>query len=391
MTEEVALVTGGEAKYRELRSRITGVEVSETSQDGVAPDAKLEPREPLFDDLEVERGLMLPVRAFALMDNALRFREGLSIEAHRDELARLLADFSEIAAANPHAWYRTPFSFEEIRTISPTNRMLAFPYARRHNSDWNVDQAAGLILCSVERRARTASRGSVGSSRSPRASRTTWSRSPRARSCTAAPVRRSRARALSRWPARPSMRVAHYDLYSCFPAPVRVFARELGLGGEKPLTVTGGMASAGGPLNNYVLQATVRMAEVLREDPGSAGLVTTISGFMNKVGFGIWSSEPPSAGFRFEDSTAEVAARSRRLALVADYRGPARVVAYTAVYLGDEPLEGIAVCDLPDGNRTIAKTDDADLALAMTTEEFCGRNVTVAPGGALVRADGKRD
>jgi acetyl-CoA C-acetyltransferase len=76
---------------------------------------------------------------------------------------------------------------------------------------------------------------------------------------------------------------------------------------------------------------------------------------------------------------------------VGDYQGPARVAAYTVVYLGDKPVEGIAVCDLPDGNRTIAKTDDADLALAMTSEEFCGRSVTVAAGGALVCADGERE
>jgi acetyl-CoA C-acetyltransferase len=385
--EEVALVTGGEARYRDLRSRITGVEVSETTQDGVAPDAKLEAREPTFNDLEGERGLILPVRAFAMMDNALRFRDGLSLEAQRDEIARLLADSSAIAASNPHAWYRTPFSFDEIRTISPKNRMLAFPYARRHNSDWNVDQAAGLILCSVEKaRAHGVPRERwvfpISASESnhviPVSAREELHR------CPGAAIAGARALELA---GKTVDEIAHCDLYSCFPASVRIFARELGLSGEKPLTVTGGMAAAGGPLNNYVLQAMVRMAEVLREDPGSAGLVTAISGFMNKVGFGIWSGEPPSEGFRFEDSTAEVAARTRTLALVGDYRGPARVVSYTVVYLGDKPFEGIAVCDLPDGSRTIATTGDAELALAMTREEFCGRSVTVAAGGALLCAD----
>jgi acetyl-CoA C-acetyltransferase len=384
--EEVVLVTGGEAKYRELRGRITGVEVRETPQRGVAPDVKLEPREPLFDDLEVERGLMLPVRAFALMENALRFDEGLCTEAHRDEIARLLAGFAEIASANPHAWKRTPASFEEIRTPSAANRMLAFPYSRLHSSDWNVDQAAGLVLCSVE----TARAHGVPRERwvfplsatesnhvVPLCAREELHR------CPGAAIAGARALALA---GKTADEVAHYDLYSCFPAPVRVFARELGLRGEEPLTVTGGMAAAGGPLNNYVLQATVRMAEVLRADSGSAGLVAAISGFMNKVGFAIWSSEPPSDGFRFEDSTAEVAARSRRLALVADYQGPARVVSYTVVYSGDEPIQGIAVCDLPDGSRTIATTDDAELALAMTREEFCGCRVSVAPAGTLARA-----
>jgi len=388
--EEVALVSGGEAKYRELRGRITGVAVSETSQHGVAPDVKLEPREPLFDDLEAQRGLMLPVRAFAVMENALRFHEGLGTEAHRDEIARLLAGFAEIASTNPHAWKRVPDSFEEIRTPSAANRMLAFPYSRLHSSDWNVDQAAGLVLCSVEKaRAHGVPRERwvfpVSATESnhvvPLCAREELYR------CPGAAIAGARALALA---GKTVEQVAHCDLYSCFPAPVRVLARELGLRGEVPLTVTGGMPSAGGPLNNYVLQATVRMAEVLRQDPGSAGLVASISGFMNKVGFAIWSGDPPSEGFRFEDSTGEVAARSGRRALVADCDGPARVVSYTVVYSGDEPVAGIAVCELPDGSRTIATTSDAALALAMTSEEFCGRSVTLAPGGVLVRADGAR-
>ena len=148
--EEIALVTGGEAKYRELQGKKQGVAVEDTPQTDVAPDSVLEPKEPLIDDLEMERGLMMPVRAFAVMDSALRFDEGQDVAAHQDEIASLLADGSRIAARNPHAWRRTSLSAEEIRTVSPRNRMLSFPYAKLHNSDWNVDQAAGLILCSVE-------------------------------------------------------------------------------------------------------------------------------------------------------------------------------------------------------------------------------------------------
>ena len=29
--------------------------------------------------------------------------------------------------------------------------MIAFPYTKLHNSQWNVDQAAGLIFCSLGR------------------------------------------------------------------------------------------------------------------------------------------------------------------------------------------------------------------------------------------------
>ena len=118
--------------------------------------------------------------------------------------------------------------------------------------------------------------------------------------------------------------------------------RELDLPADRSLTVTGGMAFAGGPLNNYVLQATVRMAEVLRADPGSKGLVTSISGYHNKQGFGVWSTRPPALGFRYADSTAEVAAspKGARIELVGDYSGPVEIVSYTVGLPRREPDRG---------------------------------------------------
>src|SRR5207302_10755681 len=42
---------------------------------------------------------------------------------------------------------RTP---EEIATVSPDNRMIGFPYPKLMNANIQTDQAAALILCSVE-------------------------------------------------------------------------------------------------------------------------------------------------------------------------------------------------------------------------------------------------
>jgi len=383
--EDVVLVTGGEAKYRELRARITGVELSETPQAECAPDVRLEPAELIFDDLEGERGLMMPVRAFAVMENAMRAEAGRSIDEHQDDVARRWAAFSEVAAQNPHAWNPTPVSFDEIRHPSAKNRMLSFPYTKRHNSDWNVDQAAALILCSVEK-ARALGLPEAG-----------WIY-PLAACESSHVVTLSARPELHR---SPNVRIAgqgvfelagvapndieHIDLYSCFPAVVRIFEQELALPDDRPHTVTGGMAFAGGPLNNYVLQAMVRMTEVLRSDPGSKGLVTCISGFLNKVGAALWSSEPPAEGFRFEDRSALSAAQSETLELVRDYQGPAIVAGYTVVYLGETPSEGIVVCDLPDGRRTIATTRDPALTAAMVEAEFCRAEVTIGEAGEFFR------
>ena len=83
------------------------------------------------------------------------------------------------------------------------------------------------------------------------------------------------------------------DLYSCFPIAVALQAREVGLDADRPLTVGGGMAFAGGPFNNAVIQATVRMAERLGD--GGPGMVTAVSGMLTKQGLTVWSTAPPAA------------------------------------------------------------------------------------------------
>ena len=381
--EEVALVTGGEAKYRAVRAKLAGGSASETVQTDVAPDRVLEPAEPFWSEVEASRGLMMPVQFFAVMESALRHEDGLRIEVHRDRVAALWARFSEVAASNPHAWRRTPVTAADIRDASAANPMLAFPYTKQHNSDWNVDQAAGLILCSVakaralripEERWIHPHSGTESNHVLPLSARAELHRSP------GAAIAGARALAIA------GVRideVEHFDLYSCFPAAVQVFARELGLPLERSLTVTGGMRFAGGPLNNYVLQATARMAEVLRGDPGSVGLVTCVSGFLNKLGFAVWASKPAPRGFQYADVSDDVAAQARPREIVGEWTGSAVIAGYTVLYSGETPARAIAVCDLSDGRRTVAASDAPELADAMTREEFCGRAVTVGAGGEL--------
>ncbi|MEZ5340352.1 MAG: hypothetical protein R2706_02585 [Acidimicrobiales bacterium] len=37
---------------------------------------------------------------------------------------------------------------DDIREVSPSNRMVGFPYTKSMNSNWDLDQGAALILCS---------------------------------------------------------------------------------------------------------------------------------------------------------------------------------------------------------------------------------------------------
>jgi len=375
--EEIAIVTGGDAKYRNLRAGIAGTPLVDTVQTDVKPDLVLQPSASLWSTVEFDRGLMMPAQFFTMMESAMRFDAGLSIDAHRDRIAELWARMSEVAVGNPHARHREAVPADAIRNASERNPMIAFPYTKMHNSDWNVDQAAGLIFCSVakaralgipEARFVYPLSGTEANQMLDLSARAQLHRSPG--------IEIAGARALE-LAGRTIDDVDHFDLYSCFPAAVQLFARELGIGLDRPLTVTGGMRFAGGPLNNYVLQAVARMAEVLRDDPGSTGLVTAVSGFLTKQGVGLWSTEAPEQGFRFADVTAEVTQATETRKLVAAPEGPARIAAYTVLYFGATPAKAVAVCDLPNGDRTVASSDDIELARAMTLDEFVGRDVVI--------------
>jgi acetyl-CoA C-acetyltransferase len=177
------------------------------------------------------------------------------------------------------------------------------------------------------------------------------------------------------------------ELYSCFPAAIQSFARDLRVADTCPWTVTGAMPFAGGPYNSFSLEGVARMVEVLRGSDGSArriGLVSNLSGIFGKQACALFSNQANPDGYRYEDVTATVAPRDRPLPLDGDYTGPATIVGYTVVFRAGTPSHAIAICDTPGGGRTVVRSEDGALLESMTREEFCGRVVQVA-GAALRR------
>ncbi len=375
---DIALVVGGEAKYRDLRARIAGTRASETEQTGVIPDDVLVPTAEIIPQIEIAAGLTIPAAQYAVIETALRAARGQTVATHAQELAELWARFSNIAAANPDAWRREVIAPEFLSSPSAKNPMYAAPYTKWHCSQWNVDQASAFVICSAE----AAERFGVA--------RDTWV-FPLAAVESNAMVPLSQRGELQRSPAVSAggeqltamsgvdpRDADHLDLYSCFPSAVRVQAEELGLGSDRPLTVTGGMTFAGGPLDNYNFQALAKMVEVLREQPGTTGLVTCVSGMITKHGMALWSTRPPDDGFRFADVSDATRARTSVLDLAPDHDGPARIDGYTVVHSRDgAPERAIVVATTADGRRCVASTADTDLAAAMVHEEWCTRDVHV--------------
>ena len=67
----------------------------------------------------MNRGVLLPVAAYPLFENALRAANGWSLDEHAARIGALWSRFSEVAAANPNAWIRPPRTAQEIVTPSP--------------------------------------------------------------------------------------------------------------------------------------------------------------------------------------------------------------------------------------------------------------------------------
>jgi acetyl-CoA C-acetyltransferase len=380
---DVALVVGGEAKFRDLRSHITGVAVTDTVQaEDVSPDERIVPADEIIPAPERAAGFMSAPLMYSAVETALRAATGETVAQNARATAELWAGFSRTAAENPDAWRRDPVTPEFLEHPSAKNPMLAAPYTKLHCSQWNVDQAAGFVLCSTE----AADRAGVPQDRRVHPLAFAESNHMLAVSSRAelhrAPAVRIGAERIAELAGVDVATSDVVDLYSCFPVAVRIQARELGLPVDepdgRPLSVGGGMTFGGGPLNNATFQALARMVPLLRDAPGTTGLLTFISGIITKHGISVWSTTPPEgAGFAFADTSAAVEAGTPSLEVVSDHRGVATIDAYTVAHEGGEPRYSTIVATTADGTRVVARNDDAGFAADMAADEWCGRDVTV--------------
>jgi acetyl-CoA C-acetyltransferase len=376
-TLDVALIVGGEAARRAAIARRHGVTVADTVQDDAIPDELKLPEDEIITQIEIDGGVSMAMQPFALIDSALRHAEGRSLDRHRDEIARLWAGFSAVASRFPHAAFPEPREAAFIREPSEANRPIAFPYNKWHCAQMNVDQAAALLVLSLE------AAGRLGVDPGRMAFPVVA-----LESSFSLPV--PRRRDLYRWPAMEVLgraAEAHLghalsaielvELYSCFPAAVRVQQRALRLPVDGVPTITGGESFAGGPWNNFVLQATAAMIERLREEPDATGVVSSLSGLVNKPGLAVYAARPRASSPLLGDLASEAERATPRLEAIAGHRGPARVAAYTVTYRDMEPATCTVIADTPGGQRCMASSEDTGLARRATREELVGTTIGV--------------
>jgi acetyl-CoA C-acetyltransferase len=390
----VVLVTGAEAMYTRAQSRRDPSKpaLSWASQpvEGTPEPTMFGVDKPGATDLEMSRGVILPIHAYPLFENALRAANGWTLAEHAERIGDLWSAFSRVAATNPHAWIRSPRTAAEIALPSAENRMVSFPYPKLCTANMQVDQGAGYIVCSVE----AARAAGVGEDRwvfplSGADANDHWFISHRPELHRSPAIRLAGQAALGL--AGLSIDdVGPIDLYSCFPAVVQMAAHELGLpvdDPDRPLTLTGGLTFGGGPGNNYASHGIAQAVGALRAEPGAVGLVTGLGWYATKHSIGLYSSRPPAhqgaEPFAWRDVQPEVDALPQ-CSVDSAATGPVRVESYTVAFDREgQPERGILAVRTAADHRAWGNIGDADTLASLCAEEGIGRTGTLAADGTL--------
>ncbi|HET6507101.1 MAG TPA: hypothetical protein VFG42_09940 [Baekduia sp.] len=377
-TLDAAIVGGAEALSTVARLAREGAAPDWPAPDpDRAADEVLEGERAASTEAESAVGMIAPIMAYPLIENAIRAASGATPAAHLRTIAGLWSRFSAVAATQPAAWSPTAYGADELATPSAANRQVTFPYTKLLNSNIQVDQGAAVILTSV------ATAEALGVPRDRwvfvhAGARATdeWFVSERAE-LHRSPAIRACGEALFAHAGIGPDDLGPIDLYSCFPAAVQLAATELGLpldDPDRPLTCTGGLTFFGGPGNNYATHGIVAVARRLRAAPaGTLGLSTALGWYATKHALGLYGNAPPSRAYASLEPVVD-APPARAVARPAEGDGIAETC--TLIYDRDgAPSYGILFALTADGERAAAKTDDPAVMAAMTGDGFLGAPV----------------
>ena len=372
-----ALICGAEAYRTRMRTRKAGESLDWERQDpDLAPGWTDGEIYEMGHAAELALGIMMPTQAYPLFENALTHASGRTPAEQRHHIAEIWAGFSAVAAHNPNAWDRTAHSVAEIETVTESNRIIGYPYNKHMVSNPDVEMASAVIVCSVQRatelgvpRDQWVFPHSGSDAKDPY-----MSERP---SFTGSGAIRHAGRAALELAGVGIDDIAHLDVYSCFPSAVQIACAELGIDTGRQLTVSGGLCFAGGPWNNPVGHAIAAMVGTLRADAGSIGLVTANGGNIQKHSFGVYSTEPPAAGFRTASPQFAVDTEPR-VEVVADHLGVGTLETFTVMHERDGSRgRAHAVVRTPRGSRTWATTSDPEITELLEGPDPIGMAVTV--------------
>ena len=383
---EVAILAGSECIYGRRRAIKEHITLDWTPFEGHRDFLK--GQRPLTNPLEARHGMTGPIHCYPLYENALRAKAGRTVEEHQAFLGTFMARNAAVAATNPYAWFPIAYTADEISTPTADNRWVCFPYPKRMNAIMEVDLSAAVVVMSNEEADRRGIApehqvaflgGASGVDAWTPAERLDYTSSPAMRASSAAAFAHA---------GLGVDRVDLFDLYSCFPSAVEMALAELGVATDDPrgVTVTGGLAYAGGPGNSYALHGLAAMTQRLRDpgDPATVGLVSSLGMTATKHAYNVLSTDPSTFPGADGRATKVVLPPSELVGpeLVDGVSGDGVIETYTVEHdRHGTAVRTIIVVRFADGRRTVGNgmCTDEEVRSLMTSEGI-GRAVHVTGG-----------
>ncbi len=323
-----------------------------------------------------------PVNCYPMFENALRGEAGRTVEEQQAFVGRLMSPFTKVAAEHPQAWFPVERSAEEIATPTASNRYVGYPYTKFMNAIMAVDQAAAVVMMSVEKaRELGVSEDKWVYLHGSADANDLWYMTERQNFHSSPAIRTMGQKAFAQagWSIDD---IDFMDLYSCFPSAVQIGMKELDIAADDPraLTVTGGLPYFGGAGNNYVMHSIATMVEKLRANPGKKGLCTSNGYYVTKHGAGLYSTIPTEGPWKRENP----ASYQKTLDALDHPRveekpnGAAKIETYTVMHGRGGPEFGIVMGRLnTDGARFVSHVTDPALVQSLMDKDSLGRAGTV--------------
>ena len=376
-----SIILGGEARFKQLRAVIEKKEYFETKLDE-NPDFYIKAKEDLYGDEELAELGAMAVGYYATMETAIRKNDGEGIEEHQNNIALMYEEFSKIASENKDGWLNHPYAKEEILETSKKNKMLAYPYNKLHCTSWNVNQSAAMIICSEE----LANELKIDNKKR------VYPISSSENNHMIAIQQRPKlyeslgmtyaANSINKMIERLDIKLDAYDLYSCFPAAIKMFTKSIGLDSEIPKTVTGSMPYAGGPLNSFVIHSTVKMIQKIRALEVKYGLITGVSGMMTKQSFCVWGKEYKEH-FIFDDVTERAKLDESPIELSNISEGKGEIIGYTIIEGSENAAKAVLYLDDEKKHRKVVSSMDKNFINLLMEEEWVGKILKFKDGQAI--------
>lgn len=354
-SSKVSVICGGESTWSVKRAKNRELILGSWS----GTESNSESWIPKVEDIVRKYHLHLPVRAYALYENACRSKWKQSIIEAQRESGELQKRASEIASSNDFSWTKSRKNIDNIIMPSTKNKLIAWPYTKLMVANNNLNSGTAIIITSLglanelginPKKLIYIHAGGYASEPDSILERDSYYHSS---AMEAVFDRIFTANNLT------MKDIVYTEIYSCFPCVTKMAKRIIHPQLNQDLTVVGGMTFCRGQLSNFMSQAIVDMVRKLRIK-GTYGMLYGNGHYLTHAAGTIISTQRPSTKLLPINLNLQDRANSKMGEipdLIGQYEGAGIIETYTLVYNKNSiELFWIIVARTPENKRFVAIT-----------------------------------